>query len=88
MPLQPFAVVGVPSPFGDHETTKERPTLLQSDPTASDIAPDYSVTAIISPRLIRLGHGTGRSRTFSTGLPAPSKVRFKLFTVKHRLVRG
>lgn len=24
----------------------------------------------------------------SAGLPAPSKVRFKLFTLDHRLVRG
>jgi mRNA interferase MazF len=84
-----FAVVRVPLPFTDHEATRNRPALVLSDPDAFDTPAGHSVMAMITSAanppwpldcpIADLGAG---------GLPAPSKVRFKLFTLDHRLVRG
>jgi len=84
-----FAVVRVPFPFTDREATKNRPALVLSDPHAFNTPAGHSVMAMITSAgnpswpldcpIADLG---------AAGLPAPSKVRFKLFTLDHRLVRG
>jgi mRNA interferase MazF len=84
-----FAVVRVPFPFTDREATRNRPALVLSDPDAFDTPAGHSVMAMITSAgnpswpldcpIADLG---------AAGLPAPSKVRFKLFTLDHRLVRG
>jgi mRNA interferase MazF len=84
-----FAVVRVPLPFTDREATRNRPALVLSDPDAFDTPAGHSVMAMITSAgnppwpldcpIADLG---------AAGLPAPSKVRFKLFTLDHRLVRG
>jgi len=87
--FEQFAVVRVPFPFTDRETTKNRPALVLSDPDAFNTPADHSVMAMITSAanppwpldcLIE--------DLEAAGLPAPSKVRFKLFTLDHRLVRG
>jgi mRNA interferase MazF len=84
-----FTVVRVPFPFTDRNATKNRPALVLSDAAAFNTPAGHSVMAMITSQgnapwpldcpIADLG---------AAGLPAPSLVRFKLFTLDHRLVRG
>ena len=84
-----YAVVRVPFPFTDRSAAKNRPALVLSASAAFNAPAGHSVMAMI----------TSQSNPpwpldctitdlASAGLPAPSKVRFKLFTLDHRLVMG
>jgi len=84
-----YTVVRVPFPFSDRDTSKNRPAVVLSDPAAFNIPAGHSVMAMITseanppwPLDCTL------SDLSAAGLPAASKVRFKLFTLDHRLVRG
>jgi mRNA interferase MazF len=84
-----FAVVRVPFPFTDRSATKNRPALVLSSAGAFNAAAGHSVMAMITssgsapwPLDCPLQDDVGAC------LPAPSTVRFKLFTLDHRLVRG
>jgi mRNA interferase MazF len=84
-----FTVVRVPFPFTDRNATKNRPALVLSDATAFNTPSGHSVMAMITsqsnapwPLDCPIADLT------AAGLPAPSMVRFKLFTLDHRLVRG
>ena len=84
-----FAVVRVPFPFSDRNASKNRPALVLSDAAAFNTPAGHSVMAMITSQ---------ENPTWpldcpitdlkSAGLPVPSVVRFKLFTLDHRLVRG
>lgn len=89
MTYSAFDVVRVPFPFTDRVAAKNRPALVLSDESVFNSSIGHSVMAMI----------TSASNTpwpldctiddlIAAGLPAPSKVRFKLFTLDHRLVRG
>jgi mRNA interferase MazF len=87
--FDPFTVVRVPFPFTDRTATKNRPALVLSRPGAFNAAAGHSVMAMITSA------GNAHWPLDCTiedlaraGLPAPSVVRFKLFTLDHRLVRG
>jgi len=83
-----YTVVRVPFPFTDRNSSKNRPALVLSD-VAFNMPAGHSVMAMITSEsnapwpldcpIINL---------VAAGLPAASKVRFKLFTLDHRLVRG
>jgi mRNA interferase MazF len=84
-----FDVVRVPFPFTDRQADKNRPALIVSDRAAFNRPAGHSVMAMITsashaswPLDVSIGD------LKSAGLPAPSIVRFKLFTLDHRLVRG
>ena len=84
-----FDVVRVPFPFTDRKAEKIRPALIVSDRAAFNRPAGQSVMAMITsanhppwPLDVTIGDLGG------AGLPAPSIVRFKLFTLDHRLVRG
>jgi mRNA interferase MazF len=84
-----FTVVRVPFPFTDQAATKNRPALILSDAAQFNSRAGHSVMAMITsagnapwPLDCPLEDLT------AAGLPAPSKVRFKLFTLDHRLMRG
>jgi mRNA interferase MazF len=84
-----FTVVRVPFPFTDREATKNRPALVLSDADLFNTAAGHSVMAMITSA----GNPPWPldcpiADLSAAGLPAPSKVRFKLFTLDHRLVRG
>lgn len=79
----------MPFPFTDRSATKNRPALVLSDTKRFNTSAGHSVLAMI----------TSQGNTpwpldcpiadlSAAGLPAPSLVRFKLFTLDHRLVRG
>ena len=89
MTFERFSVVRVPFPFTDREATKKRPALVLSDAGVFNIPAGHSVLAMITsagnapwPLDCPLEH------LDQAGLPAPSKVRFKLFILDHRLIRG
>jgi mRNA-degrading endonuclease toxin of MazEF toxin-antitoxin module len=84
-----FTVVRVPFPFTESNAAKNRPALVLSDSAAFNTPAGHSVMAMITsesnapwPLDCRI------AELAAAGLPAPSKVRFKLFTLDHRLVRG
>jgi len=84
-----FAVVRVPFPFTDRATAKNRPALVLSDPEAFNTPAGHSVMAMITSAANPPWPLDCTIEDLSAaGLPAPSKVRFKLFTLDHRLVRG
>jgi mRNA interferase MazF len=84
-----YDVVRVPFPFTDRQAEKNRPALVISDAVAFNRPARHSVMAMITSA----GHSPWPldapiSDLKAAGLPAPSLVRFKLFTLDHRLVRG
>lgn len=84
-----FSVVRVPFPFTDRATSKRRPALVLSAANSFNLPAGHSVMAMITSQgnspwpldcpITDLSHA---------GLPAPSMVRFKLFTLDNRLVQG
>lgn len=84
-----FAVVRVPFPFTDRDAQKNRPAVVLSDPAAFNTPAGHSVMAMITSQANPPWPLDCPLKDLSeAGLPAPSKVRFKLFTLDHRLVRG
>ena len=89
MTFELYAVVRVPFPFTDRTATKNRPALVLSDADAFNQAAGHSVMAMITSQIDPpwpLDCAIGDLA--SAGLPAASTVRFKLFTLDDRLVRG
>jgi mRNA interferase MazF len=87
--FEQFTVVRVPFPFTDRDATKNRPALVLSDAAAFNNPSGHSVMAMITSQ----GNAPWPldcpiADLTAAGLPAPSLVRFKLFTLDHRLVRG
>jgi mRNA interferase MazF len=84
-----YAVVRVPFPFTDRTATKNRPALILSDPTTFNTPSGHSVMAMItSTDNAPWPLDCALTDLPAAGLPAASMVRFKLFTLDHRLVRG
>jgi len=82
-----FDVVVVPFPFTDQKTDKKRPALVLSDASQFNDETQSCVMAMITniknpdwPLDTKIGS------IQKTGLPAPSKVRMKLFTLDSRLI--
>lgn len=89
MAFERFAVVRVPFPFTDRAAAKNRPALVISDPRAFDVQAGHSLLAMItSMDNAPWPLDCPLTDLDSAGLPAPSKVRCKLFTLDHRLIRG
>ena len=89
MGFERFAVVRVPFPFTDRTTTKNRPALVLSDESAFNTPAGHSVMAMITSQANPPWPlDCTLTDLAAAGLPASSKVRFKLFTLDHRLVRG
>ena len=89
MTFDRFAAVRVPFPITGRTASKHRPAVVLSDPGNFNTPAGHSVMAMITsegnppwPLDCTLGD------LAAAGLPAASKVRFKLFTLDHRLVRG
>lgn len=82
-----FDVVVVPFPFTDQNTDKRRPALVLSDAAQFNEETQNCVMAMITsaknpdwPLDAKIGS------IKKAGLPAPSKVRMKLFTLDSRLI--
>ena len=84
-----YAVVRVPFPFTDRNATKNRPAVVLSDAVAFNTPAGHSVMAMITSQANPPWPlDCTLTDLAAAGLPAPSRVRFKLFTLDHRLVRG
>ena len=82
-------VVRVPFPFTDRTADKNRPALILSDRVSLNTPAAHSVMAmIISAAHAKWPLDVPITDLAKAGLPAASLVRFKLFTLDHRLVRG
>lgn len=89
MSFKAFDVVRVPFPFTNREASKNRPALVLSDEAAFNLPAGHAVMAMITSAGNAPWPGDcAIADLVAAGLPAPSKVRFKLFTLDHRLVRG
>ena len=84
-----YSVVRVPFPFTDRNSTKNRPAVVLSDPLAFNTPAGQSVMAMITSQAnAPWPLDCALTDLAAAGLPAPSVVRFKLFTLDHRLARG
>lgn len=82
-----FDIVVVPFPFTDKAAQKRRPALVISDSKAFNQPAGHSVMAMItSAGNAPLPLDTNITDLKSAGLPSPSVVRLKLFTLDHRFV--
>lgn len=87
MTYEAFDVVVVPFPFTDRKASKRRPALVLSRARTFGNPAGHSVLAMITSQ----GGSSWPldvpiSDQSAAGLPAPSLVRMKLFTLDHRLI--
>ena len=87
MTFNAFDVVVVPFPFTDKTTTKRRPALILSDALAFNLQVGQAVMAMITsaknsdwPLDIEI------QDLDCAGLPSPSIIRMKLFTLDEKLI--
>ena len=82
-----FEVVTVPFPFTDKAQVKRRPALVVSSHAAFGRKAGHSVMAMItSAQNPSWPLDVPISDLVAAGLPAPSVVRMKLFTLDHRFI--
>lgn len=87
--LAAWQVVRVPFPFTDRQAEKNRPALVLSDGPGFNAPSGHAVMLMITSAANAPWPLDYDIRNLAdAGLPAPSKVRFKLFTLDQRLVRG
>ncbi len=87
MGFEQFDVVRVPFPFTDRTATKNRPALVLSQSDFNNAA-DHSVLVMITSAVNDWPLDCPIQDIQAAGLPVPSKIRFKLFTLDNRLIRG
>ena len=87
MTFRAFEVAVVPFPFTDRNTSKRRPALILSDNTRFNTPSGHCLMAMItSAKNSPWPLDAPIADLKSSGLPAPSKVRMKLFTLDQRLI--
>ena len=80
-------VVKVPFPFTDRQASKHRPALIISAAEPFNSRIEHSVMAMItSAKQSDWPLDTPICDLSSAGLPVPSLIRLKLFTLDHRLI--
>ena len=87
MTFAAYDIVSVPFPFTDSARKKRRPALVLSNQKAFNTPAGHSVMAMItSAENASWPLDVAIADLDSAGLPAPSVVRMKLFTLDHRFV--
>lgn len=84
--LDPFTVVTVPFPFSDSKKLKKRPSVVISDSSFNRKVGQSVLAMITSAKNSAWPLDTRLVDIKSAGLPVPSVVRMKFFTVDHRLI--
>jgi mRNA interferase MazF len=85
--FEQFDVVVVPFPYTDTSTSKRRPALVLSDANSFNSKIGQSVMAMItSAQHSKWPLDINITDLDTAGLPAPSTIRMKLFTLDHRIV--
>jgi len=85
--FEQFDVVRVPFPFTDRAATKNRPALVLSQSLFNNAA-DHSVLVMITSAVNDWPLDCPIQDIQAAGLPVASRIRFKLFTLDNRLIRG
>jgi mRNA interferase MazF len=84
-----FDVIVVPFPYADSPKSKRRPALIISSASEFDGKIGHSVCAMITSQNNKSWPLDVEIRDLKTaGLPAPSVVRMKLFTIDHQIING
>lgn len=86
-----YEIVKVPFPFSDRANTKKRPVLILSEAKHFNAKNGCSIMAMITslkPSRLTWPTDIVIKNLESAGLPSPSLIRFKLFTLDHRLIIG
>ena len=84
-----FDVVVVPFPFTDQKNSKNRPALVISSQEAFNDVIGHSVLAMItSSEHVEWPLDANITQLEKAGLTRPSKIRFKLFTIDHTLIKS
>ncbi len=87
MTYKRFDVVVVPFPFTDQHSEKRRPALVLSDAECFNEPTENCVMAMItSAKNPDWPLDVSIESISKAGLPAPSKVRMKIFTLDRRLI--
>lgn len=87
MTFNAFDVVVVPFPFTDKATTKRRPALILSDAQSFNLQVGQAVMAMITSAKNSDWPLDIEIRDLdSAGLPSPSIIRMKLFTLDEKLI--
>ena len=86
MTYERFDVVVVPFPFTDRKQVKRRPALIISGADFNRKAAHSVMAMITSAGNAPWPSDIPVSDLGAAGLPAPSVVRMKLFTLDHRLI--
>lgn len=82
-----YSIVKVPFPFTDRQASKNRPALILSDDQAFNAPSGHSVLAMItSAKHSAWPLDTPIENLTTAGLPVPSIIRLKLFTLDNRLI--
>ena len=87
MTYNAFEVVVVPFPFTDVNVSKRRPALILSTLTFNNALQQSVMAMITSQKNAPWPLDITVQDLRKVGLPAPSVVRLKLFTLDHRLVQ-
>ena len=85
MTCDPLDVVVVPFPFTDRRATKRRPALVVSSANFNE-AHQQTILAMITSAGSRWPSDVALQDWRESGLNAPCKVRFKLFTLDDALI--
>lgn len=86
-----YEVVKVPFPFANVKEVKVRPALILSSAKYFNAKVGLSMLAMITslkPARDRWPTDIVIEELQLTGLPVPSIIRFKIFTLDHRLIMG
>jgi mRNA interferase MazF len=83
-----FDVVRLPVPLADRQAERNRPALVLSDGAAFNGPARHGVMAMTTAEHAPWPLDVAIDDLEAAGLPAPSIIRCKLFTLDHRLVRG
>lgn len=84
-----FDVIIVPFPYSDSPKSKRRPALVVSDAGAFDGKTRHSVCAMITSANNQSWPLDVKIKDLKmSGLPSPSVVRMKLFTIDHQIIKA
>lgn len=84
-----FDVIIVPFPYSDSPKSKRRPALVVSGADSFDGKVGHSVCAMITSAKNQSWPLDVEIKDLkASGLPAPSVVRMKLFTIDHQIIKG
>ena len=86
MTFDRFDTVVVPFPFADRDATKKRPAVVLCDAAFVEATNTVTLAMITSARQSNWPGDTSVEDRETAGLPMPSKVRMKLFTLEDRLI--